>query len=333
MRIELYEGDNMKISVIVPVYNAERCLKKCITSVTKQTYSNWELILVDDGSKDRSADIIDMAEKKDCRIVAIHQQNSGPGIARNRGIEIATGDYVVFLDSDDFIDEDYFELLVLRAQQRDVVFIDVEQIAQSGKVLSREKMSEYKTWSKEKILRSQMTGKIPWGGVRKAVKLELLTEYNIRFTSHSIGEEALYSFCVLYAAETIGFIDEKPVYFYVNHDNSQSKIQMADPWGEVALHLKDYLKEQNIYQKYADTMNAFLFTALVVSLDKIDQIYKGSKKIEVVKERLMNFYKVYDKNVGIDRKSMSYKAKIFVPFLKHGIYWPVLLVSRLKRLL
>ncbi len=106
----------MKISVIVPVYNAEEYLKNCIMSVVRQTYDNWELILVDDGSSDGSLSIADLAAEKDERIRVIHQKNAGPGAARNRGIKEALGDYVVFLDSDDYIDKNYFQLLVPKAR-------------------------------------------------------------------------------------------------------------------------------------------------------------------------------------------------------------------------
>lgn len=154
----------MKISVIVPVYNTEEYLKNCIMSVVRQTYDNWELILVDDGSSDGSLSIADLAAEKDERIRVIHQKNAGPGAARNRGIEEALGDYVVFLDSDDYIDKNYFQLLVPKARINDVVFIDVCQIDGKGKLLKEEKMSQYKTWTKDRLIRSQMTGKVQWGG-------------------------------------------------------------------------------------------------------------------------------------------------------------------------
>lgn len=157
----------MKISVIVPVYNTEEYLKNCIMSVVRQTYDNWELILVDDGSSDGSLSIADLAAEKDERIRVIHQKNAGPGAARNRGIKEALGDYVVFLDSDDYIDKNYFQLLVPKARINDVVFIDVCQIDGKGKLLKEEKMSQYKTWTKDRLIRSQMTGKVQWGGGKK----------------------------------------------------------------------------------------------------------------------------------------------------------------------
>lgn len=320
----------MKISVVVPIYNAEKYIKKCINSVINQTYENWELILVDDGSKDGSSKLIDEAAKEDQRIIVIHKKNEGPGIARNIGIERATGDYIVFLDSDDYLDIDYFSLLIPRAKNNDVVFIDVNQVSLDGEILNKEKMSCYRNWSKDRILRSQMTGKISWGGVRKAVSLKLLKENQIRYTTHSIGEEALYSFQILYTASSIEFIDEKAVYYYVNHENSQSKLKISDPWGEIVECIKNYIKDIGIYDQFANTLNAFNITATVVSLDKIQQIYKGVEKNKIALERIYKFEQNYDKTAGIDGKNMPFKARIFIPYIKRGFFRIVFLCSKLR---
>ena len=96
----------MKISVIVPVYNAERYLPRCIESILSQTYSDWQLVLVDDGSKDMSLKMCMSFAQKDKRILVIHQENAGAGAARNTGLSRAQGDYIVFIDSDDYVDKD-----------------------------------------------------------------------------------------------------------------------------------------------------------------------------------------------------------------------------------
>lgn len=323
----------MKLSVIVPVYNAEKYLEKCILSVIHQSYSNWELILIDDGSKDSSSDIIDSYVAKDVRIIAIHQQNTGPGIARNNGIQKATGDYVIFLDSDDYIDKDYFALLVPKAEKADIVFIDVLQTSTEGKVLRKELMSKYKGWSKDRILRSQMTGKIHWGGVRKTVRRSILIDNEIEYSDDKIGEEALYSFRVLYAAQSVEFLDEKIVYYYVNHDGSQSKTIMNDPWGGVVDTIEDYLKRNELYEEYKSTINAFLITAMIVSIDKINQNYTGTEKKIYLEKRIDKFLKKYNLDAGIDKNNMNIKAKIFIPFVTRGIIWPVILISNLKKMM
>lgn len=323
----------MKISVIIPVYNAQNYLDKSIGSVLRQTYENWELILVNDGSNDDSGIIIDTFAQQDDRIKALHQANQGPGAARNNGLQFATGEYVVFLDSDDYIEDDYFCLLEKNAKNADVVLIDVNQVNPSGEIIQKEYMSAYAKYTKDALLRAQMTGKIPWGGVRKAVKLSLLKKYNIVYTAHAIGEEALYSFKVLYFANKIEFLSQKPVYNYVDHENSQSKLRIHDPWGGVVFALSNYCKENGLYEEFANTLNAFNMTATVVSLDRIACMYEKKEINKYAKERVQELFDSYDKNYPCDKKSMSLKAKIFVPFLKRRKYKIVLFCSKLKRII
>lgn len=323
----------MKISVIVPVYNSEKYIKKCILSVIKQTYKNWELILIDDGSKDRSVQIIDELSKRDNRIRVIHQKNSGPGIARNRGIEEANGDFVVFLDSDDFLDEEYFTLLSELTQKYDLIYIDANQVTETGKLIKKEKMSKYKKYDRDKIIRSQMTGKMAWGGWRKAVRLELIKENGIQYTKHSIGEEALYSFQLVNLAKNIGFLDKKPVYYYVNHENSQSKIECDDPWGGVVIALKNYLKKINLYEEYANTLNSFNVAATIVSIDRIIKNYPKKDLKKQIKNRMDIFFDYNDSMYKFDNRNLAFKAKIFIPFLKLGITYPIILCSKIKKYL
>lgn len=101
-----------KISVIVPIYKVEMYLNKCINSIVNQTYKNLEIILVDDGSPDTCPQICDDWAKKDDRIKVLHTKNSGVASARNSGLKVATGDYIGFVDSDDWIDEDMYEFLL-----------------------------------------------------------------------------------------------------------------------------------------------------------------------------------------------------------------------------
>ena len=99
------------ISVLIPVFNVERYLSRCIESVIKQTYKNIEIILIDDGSKDKSGKICDKYAKKDDRIRVIHKENEGVSVARNLGMDSANGEYIIFVDSDDWIEQQAVELL------------------------------------------------------------------------------------------------------------------------------------------------------------------------------------------------------------------------------
>ncbi len=104
--------ESKKISVIVPVYNIEQYLDECIESIVKQTYKNLEIILVDDGSTDNSSNILDRWAKQDSRIIVIHKQNKGQGDSRNCGFANSTGEFISYIDGDDFVDEKYFEILI-----------------------------------------------------------------------------------------------------------------------------------------------------------------------------------------------------------------------------
>lgn len=108
-----------KISVIVPVYNAEKYLKRCADSILTQIYKDLELILVDDGSPDRCPALCDEIAAGDSRVKVIHQKNAGVAAARNAGLDVASGDYLTFVDSDDYIDPDMYEAMMGHAQEHD----------------------------------------------------------------------------------------------------------------------------------------------------------------------------------------------------------------------
>lgn len=312
----------MKISVIVPVYNVADYVEKCIQSVLGQTFSSWELILVDDGSTDNSRDLIRNYAVGDERIRVLHQENSGAGIARNKGIENAVGDYVVFLDSDDYISENYFSLLSLHDE--DVVFIDVQDVNTQGEVLKREYMSPFKSYSIDDIIRFQMTGRLPWGGVRKAVKLRLLNEYNIRYSNHKVGEEALYSFNLLNNAKSVAFIEE-PLYNYVIREDSLSHTKLDDAWGPVAINLREYIKsidgsKGNGYSHYANTINAFILNAFSGSTRRLCENYPYSQFVKKARERRKLFFEQVDNSYPIDYQHISVKARVLGFCSIHQLY-------------
>lgn len=320
----------MKISVIVPVYNAERYLPRCIESILSQTYSDWQLVLVDDGSKDMSLKMCMSFAQKDKRILVIHQENAGAGAARNTGLSRAQGDYIVFIDSDDYVDKDYFRLLSLHNE--DVVFIDVEAVDESGRVVRKEYLSKYKSMEMNDFIRSQMTGKINWGGVRKVVKREIIEKFGIRYSNYKVGEEALFTYNSVFNSKTISFID-KPVYFYIQHEDSLSHTPMDDPWGEVALALKGKTIENGSYSIYADTVNAFILTAAAVSSDRLATNYKGLEYKEKIKNLYGRMTDSLDKEYPIDYAHMSFKAKILGKFLLGQHFCIIRFLSKIKQYL
>lgn len=317
----------MMISVIIPVYNAEKYIDRCINSILAQTYNDWELFLIDDGSQDSSLKIIKEYEQKDSRITVVHQENKGAGAARNKGLDVVSGEYVVFVDSDDYIEQQYFEILT--KHDEDIVFIDVNRRDEDGKIIAEEKLSMLKGMSKDDILRGQMTGKILWGGVRKAAKRQLLNENSIKYSQHKIGEEAIYSFLLLYYAQSFSFIDT-PVYNYEVHSESLSQSFQVDPWGEVAIALKDIICELGCYEEYADSLNSFFVTAAIVSLSKIAKKVSYRQFKNLAYKKMIATKKLINDNFIIDRKHMNVKARILLPFVNKKMWFIIYCVANFR---
>lgn len=315
------------ISVIIPIYNSESFLNRCIESVQSQSYSNWQMILIDDGSNDSSYEICCRYAKSDNRIQVINQENAGAGAARNAGLSLARGKYIVFLDSDDYIDKDYF--LMLSMHDEDVVFIDVEAVDEGGNVVRKEYMSIYKRMSKDDFMRAQMTGKINWGGVRKVVKRVIIENNNIRYTKHKVGEEALFTYASVFHSNSIGFI-ERPVYFYIQRGDSLSHTSLDDPWGEVALALKDKTMENGSYAKYADTTNAFILTAAAVSSDRLAVKYNRGE----YRRKIVHLYNSLEDNLDssypIDYQHMSFKARFLGKLILTRRFGVLRVISKIK---
>ena len=134
-----------KISIIIPVYNVKKFLNKCLKSIVNQTFTDLEIICINDGSTDKSLSILNSFAQKDNRIIVINQSNQGQSCARNAGLAIATGEYTGFVDSDDWIDLDFYEKLYTAAEKynADIVCVndDINTTSANGKMISRIMMS------------------------------------------------------------------------------------------------------------------------------------------------------------------------------------------------
>lgn len=210
----LKRKDNM-FSVIVPVYNVEKYLDKCLASILGQTFKDYECIIVDDGSPDNSNTIIDNYVKKDQRFKVIHQKNMGISAARNAGLDIAKGDYITFIDSDDYIANDYLEKFASKITSTDadiVICGFIEVYAEYIKEVSSK--SENTDEIKKNIL-ADVLHAYPWN---KCYKKDLFQ--NIRFPVNKIFEDLLTIPEVCLNAQKIVCIPEK--LYYYNRQNLNS---------------------------------------------------------------------------------------------------------------
>lgn len=162
------------ISVIVPVYNVEKYIEKCIKSIQNQTYRNIEIIIIDDGSSDKSGRICDRLAITDQRIKVLHSENHGVAAARNTGIQTASGDYISFVDSDDFLDSDFYEYLIslIKKTDADIAYCAFREIQEGKKtkIKARNKISIVS--NKEAIINSLIIrhgfGLVIWNGLYKS---------------------------------------------------------------------------------------------------------------------------------------------------------------------
>ncbi|WP_051567052.1 glycosyltransferase family 2 protein [Priestia flexa] len=216
---------NGLVSIIIPVYNAEICLARCIKSIQNQTYKNIEIILINDGSTDGSGDICEEISNEDNRVKVFNIKNSGPSVARNLGIRVASGEYIQFIDSDDFIEKDMVEKLVEQMKnETDLV------ICGSYFVNSKLKKTEHippieGLFSKEEFLRNfgalyeKSLINPNWN---KFYRLENLKKYKIQFIeSISIGEDMLFNLSYIKICKKVKII-QNPLYNYIVSSNANS---------------------------------------------------------------------------------------------------------------
>ena len=170
------------------------------------------------------------------------------------------------------------------------------------------------------------------GGVYKAVDNQLIKRNNIRYSNHQIGEEALYSYQVLRCAKSLAFI-EKPVYSYLQHGESLSNTRQDDPWGTVAISLRETLKQKGDYPQFADTLNAFILTAAAVRANKISEYYPLSKSFQGLKDARLWTQENLDGQYSIDFRHLSNKAHLLATLLKWQQYWAIWTISRLRKLI
>lgn len=213
-------NNTILVSIIVPVYNAEQYIGKCIESVLSQTYTNFELILVDDGSMDSSSNIIDDYSLKDSRIKVVHKINEGVSSARNRGLDIATGMYVTFADADDEMKNDCVEYLL------NLITTNQTNVAYTDKLFTDYHMNQTKNKSVQVISGEDAAERIILetynvGVYCKIFRLEFLNQNKIRFFSNVyIGEGLNFNALAYQYADKVAVGHRKVYYYRTDNVNS-----------------------------------------------------------------------------------------------------------------
>ncbi len=298
---DIVTNNNNLVSIIIPVYNVEEYLEKCLDSIEKQSHKNLEIILIDDGSKDKSGKICDKYAKKDKRVKVIHQENVGLSGARNAGINIATGKYITFVDSDDIVSEKFVEYLYELAEEKkaDIVicssykFFDEKEIVSDINVYPTVVEYNSKTALEDMLYRRNITAY----ACSKLYITELFR--NINFPEGQLFEDLNTTYKLLDLAETIIW-SPLELYFYrqrmnsiVNSGFDKRKLSVID----AGIEIKKFIEK-----KYPDITEAAISK---IYISAVDQYRKVPNEKEFLKERnsLKFIIKNYRKTVLKDRKN------------------------------
>ena len=295
-----------KISVIVPVYGVEKYIEKCISSIVNQTYSDLEIIIVDDGTKDNSIKIVE-SKFKDKRIKIYHKENGGLASARNYGIKKATGDYLLFVDSDDFIELNCIEDMYneIKKKKVDMVITDYYKYFENG-VKTHEKMIPFYEKDNNKCSVISMPC-----AVCKLVKREVIIDNDIKFLEkHYFEDNAIMPYvCAL--CPNFSYI-EKPYYYYLQREGSiLNKSKYDKKWEDIfdsLDHLYNKFKDNNMLNDYYDELEYIYIEYLLHAPSLRFLIYKdGKHNIKKISNIMRELFPNWKKNKYYKKHNIKYK--------------------------
>lgn len=302
------------VSIIIPVYNTEKFLDKCIQSVLSQTYKNIEIIIIDDGSTDNSYEKLQEYKEKDNRIILLQQKNSGQGVARNKGIDISKGEYICFIDSDDRITESMVEEMILEIEKTDS---DFSSFLIAFEDLNNQKV--YKSKFNNKILEENEIFKnalrirdiypIP---VNKIYKKDFLIKNNISFPKIRKNEDMLFIHKLAFYAKKCSFVSK--VFYYAWRREGSTSRNVTEENIQATLSLlekeKEFLIQKNSFNFYEIEYKVFYIRAVFNIL--LQALFYKSKKIKeiqtIINNSEINKY-LLDFNI---MKRLPFKHKILI---------------------
>lgn len=250
-----------KVSIIVPVYNAEKYLHRCVDSILAQTFTDWECILVDDGSPDGSGAICDAYARQDKRVKVVHKENGGVSVARNVALDNAHGFYVTFVDSDDWIEQTCLETCVREMDDNrlDLLQFGYKRIATSGKVLAEVPLGT-PVVGKEKYIELQKFNVCVWGGV---YRLDIIQKFHLRFeVGMKLGEDQKFFFEFLMCSDRMRSLHHTFYYYLLNYNSATVRARSCDIIKSMDI-LRDFVRSCPLTKvHFSNVFNAFLYDLL-----------------------------------------------------------------------
>lgn len=258
-----------RISVIVPIYNTEKYLARCIESILCQTYTNLEIILVDDGSTDKSGDICDFYARKDNRVKVVHKENGGAAAARNFALNMVTGQYIGFVDSDDTVEKDFFELLyeLICQYDADISMVAYSEIEMGEKIAKPKDKSLIVMNQKQAVKELLFDRKIQNYVWNKLYKRKLFQ--GVYFPIGVIYEDISVMYDLIRKIEKLVYLPESKYNYYIRKDsivNTNSHQKRVDELDSVIKRYKDAkrdfpeLEQENAYALVMWMIRVYTYT-------------------------------------------------------------------------
>ena len=284
------EKNNVLISIIVPVYNVEKYVKKCVLSLTRQTYKNCEFIFVNDGTKDKSVEIIKRI--KDSRIKIINQENKGVSAARNAGLDAAKGEYILFLDADDYVTNDYVEYLYKLIKNNEADFAYSTKLFQSkkDKQITEDHISVIDGNKSAGIL---LSPDVVVGSYNKIYRRQVIDRNKLRFRTDLFYGEGLNFIIRMSLSSKIVVVGERRILYYRKNNMSSATTK----YNNEKYH--NGLKSLGIIEKLVDLKDEFvnsMYTIHITTfyLGAITQMIEN-KKVKEYKDD----YSTWKKNIRL----------------------------------
>ena len=261
---------NPKVSIIVPIYNSKKYLYKCINSLLNQTLKDIEIILIDDGSEDSSGSICDYFFKIDNRIKVIHKKNDGPSSSRNAGLDIAVGEFIGFVDSDDWVDLEMYQILTDSANQfeADIVACNITLVNLRGETILYNLKAANLLYTREEALRELYLNKIlTFSSCNKIYKRELF--HGVRYKEGIILEDMDLSYKIICKADKISYLS-RPFYYYRYNESSilrkKFTLKRLDEYyvkkEMYDFYLKEYPEISDIVYLYVCSAGSYIFSLI-----------------------------------------------------------------------
>ena len=296
---------NEKISIIVPVYNVERYLRKCIDSIIAQTYTNLEILLLDDGSLDHSGKICDEYKEKDNRIKVIHKKNTGVSSTRNEGLEIITGEYVTFIDADDYVETDMIEVLYksLKKYEADISICGTTDLDSDYKTVRQSKCKQTIEMDKKNALKELLNEEVftcvCWGKLYKVTLFQ-----NLKFNEKTkIAEDLEILYKILDKCNKVVYVSEKK-YNYILRNDSATKKEFNKDWLreiEISKEILDFI-DKNYKDIYIYAAKRYVRINVTCIL-KILNTTCNTEDILELRKNIKPYYKYYLKSTCVGKKN------------------------------